>query len=469
MPLWGMDHLHFHDPWRALLLSHVSFRWRSIARNNQILWRDLYPLQTRFAVFCSELAPTVGLQVILDFHPPVAIYEGSDGYKRLPQARKDMDLWGYTEAFRFIYQNASRISTLLIFGSHKLMYIFLATPFPALTTHIFDFNLWPSDQVPLFGGCAPKLQNAMWTCWPLPLPSSAVPWSNLKSLHFPSLNDAEPTGAYLLHVLRLNPNLETLKVRVPGVKWIPDSLPLSKLRRAHFTVNNIKEWNSFYQALSRIPQIRDLTIDIRGLASMPALCSVLKEQGSVIPLFTGADNCSIESIEWTASVYPSLVHEGISMCCWNDERGTRVQLNIYPLRDLKHPEKPASEPCILFSNITTVTRLKFVDCPSFLFSIPQLTSITILDLQDTRYLKNLEMWIYAISVDTFPSLTAIILPKDLTEWRWEYDQRILERLVPNSPKPEIVVAGEDMPKDVRGKLEQFCNEYDVHWRFGGLK
>ncbi|KIJ38615.1 hypothetical protein M422DRAFT_33207, partial [Sphaerobolus stellatus SS14] len=314
----------------------------------------------------------------------------------------------------------------------------------------------------------------------LRLTPSSVPWNNLTSLHLPSLNDlylrtpdeTEPTGSRLMDILRFNPGLEILNARVSDFNWFPNSIPLLKLRRAYVIVRTIQEWNLFYKAIS-IPQIRDLTIDIRELTSMPAVCSMIGEQSSVIPLLNNADTCSMEYIQCLESYWTADLQKlGINISCWNQEHETRFQVNVYLLLQdpggIQDPEEPASEPCDLFSMMPAVTRFKFTECTSFYPSIRPPPFVGILDLQDTRYLGNLEMWIYGIPEDSFASLAAIILPKEIHGWRWQFVQRILERLVSNSDKPEIIVVGEDMAKNTHEELQGFCSEYGVLWRFEGL-
>ncbi|KIJ38643.1 hypothetical protein M422DRAFT_33218 [Sphaerobolus stellatus SS14] len=251
----------------------------------------------------------------------------------------------------------------------------------------------------------------------LRLTPSSIPWNNLTSLHLP----------------------------VSDFIWFPKSIPLLKLRWAYVIVRTIQEWNLFYKAIS-FPQIRELT-------SMPAVCSMRMEYIQCLESY------------WTAD----LQKLRINISCWNQEHGTRLQVNVYLLLQdpdgIQDPEEPASEACDLFGMMSAVTRFKFTECTSFYPSIRPSPFVGILELQDTRYLGNLEMWIYGIPEDSFASLTAIILPKEIHGWRWQFVQRILERLVPNSDKPEIIVVGEDMAKNTREELQGFCNEYGVLWRF----
>ncbi|KIJ26118.1 hypothetical protein M422DRAFT_272860 [Sphaerobolus stellatus SS14] len=117
---------HFHDSFAALKLSHVSSNWRSIARSDSTLCREIYPTpNTMLAGFCAELA-VVDLTVSLELISEGGQVRGTDSV--------------IEAACRFIRQNAKRISKLFVIGDHPLMETFLTTPFPELRKTILEFD-----------------------------------------------------------------------------------------------------------------------------------------------------------------------------------------------------------------------------------------------------------------------------------------------------------------------------------------
>ncbi|KIJ52037.1 hypothetical protein M422DRAFT_26334 [Sphaerobolus stellatus SS14] len=62
----GVDDHFFYDPLVALLLPHVSSRWRSVARSNQLLWKDMHPVHTDFASLSFKLAVTLDFPASFD-------------------------------------------------------------------------------------------------------------------------------------------------------------------------------------------------------------------------------------------------------------------------------------------------------------------------------------------------------------------------------------------------------------------
>ncbi|KIJ53870.1 hypothetical protein M422DRAFT_25597 [Sphaerobolus stellatus SS14] len=159
LSVWGLESRSFYQPRLALVLSHVSSRWHSIARSNPTLWKEVHPFNTRLSTLCAELVST-NLEVSLFLADPPQ--PDCPCCTKIKYTQKEVD---YKAAFVFIQQNAHRISKLFTFGSHALLDIFLTVPFPQLTTHILDLASIDDKlaNLQLFGGNAPKLLYGLLT------------------------------------------------------------------------------------------------------------------------------------------------------------------------------------------------------------------------------------------------------------------------------------------------------------------
>ncbi|KIJ38638.1 hypothetical protein M422DRAFT_258758 [Sphaerobolus stellatus SS14] len=257
---------HFNDPLQSLVLSHVSSRWRSIAKSNTSLWKVIHPINIGLAKFCSELVPT-DLEVVLPLGGSTVCRCCSKSNIAQPEIIE--------AACRFIHENAHRISILFMIGSHPFLDIFLTTPFPILKKHIFLLAEDPRaitvapvlEKVrtsALFGGLAPNLRSVVWNCTYIP-PFSGNPWRNLRSLQF-SLTlgiqyPAEPSWRQLMLILSINSNLEDLTVLIPPFEEHlgPNCLTLSSLRSATFVVPKTQRFDPFFQSIS-IPNMEDIAI-----------------------------------------------------------------------------------------------------------------------------------------------------------------------------------------------------------------
>ncbi|KIJ52042.1 hypothetical protein M422DRAFT_243624 [Sphaerobolus stellatus SS14] len=355
---------HFYDPWVALELSHVSSHWRSIAKVTPSLWKNTNPIHTEFAWFCSALA-SIELEVSL------ILYRG----ERLPDHLIE-------PACHFIHQNAHRISKLFVLGSHPLLEIFLTTPFPELTTSIFDFNrrlvlsrplLDSLSTIALFGGSAPKLQYVSWTCTRLPLLSNS-PWNNLTRLDVDLdgyvHNDEVLSWTALMSPLSRNPNLEILVMGIPrfDMAFSTVPIPLLSLHKVKLCVENIEDLKAFLQAIFA-PDILSICIAMTTRTSFSDLFSALGTQSSLLSFLDGIEGCEISPMV------------DVKMHGWNRDNQTTVEL-AFKLLD---PEGNTSD---LANILPAVKQLKFDWLPPQ-FKIPPLPDISITfhhySLKEKRY------------------------------------------------------------------------------------
>ncbi|KIJ26115.1 hypothetical protein M422DRAFT_38354 [Sphaerobolus stellatus SS14] len=435
---WGPDHRDFHDPLAALKLSHVSSRWRFIARSKQTLWKEIrLAPDTTFAEFCAGLAVvdlTVSLRVI-DYHGDASWTE------------RVLEI-----SCQFMYQNAHRISKLFVFGGHPLLEMFLTTPFPELKTSILEFNrnavIGRSlvDKIPtlaLFGSYAPKLQYFAWTCRRLPLMATSL-LKNLTALDLDLRKRDVLNWPDFMSLLSLNPNLETLVIAIPrseGHRYQNPILHLLSLQKAKLSVHNIQDLKAFLQGIV-IPGILNFGIDIEDDTSFSTIYSTLELQGCLLSLLQQSDSCRIRHL--------STIH----MFCWNaDSHATfdMVFLLLDP-QDASHFAKM----------LPAVKQLAFLDiAPQFL--IPPLSSVTLLSLRKTKYFPNIARW---IRTNTFPSVATILLPRLPATW-WSSLLQDLIYIIDASPKPELVVSfGHNMSENDWESLKEICSREGVRWRYG---
>ncbi|KIJ52034.1 hypothetical protein M422DRAFT_243618 [Sphaerobolus stellatus SS14] len=290
----------------------MSSHWRSIAKCNPSLWKEINinPTRIKFAWFCAELA-SVDLDVILD-----------------PDRDPRSFVWNLIPpACQFIHQNAHRISTLIVFNSHPSMEIFLTTPFPKLTTSIFSFNRYRvavpkpfMDNLPtlaLFGGDAPMLWRVAWICDKLPS-LSKTPWNNLTTLalHFSTQNLDNLDWSHYMSLFRRNPNLETLTLPIPRVieYFNPIPIPLLSLHKANFNANTIQNLKAFIQAIF-ISGIQHIGMFIERSASFYDVHSTLASQASLLSLLDEIVRCELRPT--------SYVH----LQCWNIDNQRTFKVN----------------------------------------------------------------------------------------------------------------------------------------------
>ncbi|KIJ34182.1 hypothetical protein M422DRAFT_263832 [Sphaerobolus stellatus SS14] len=322
LSLWGLKSRSFYQPRLALVLSHVSSRWHSIARSNPKLWKEVHPLNHQLSTLCAELVST-NLQV--------SLFLTDRSQPDCPCCTKNKytpNEANYKAAFAFIQQNAHRISKLFVFGSHALLDIFLTVPFPQLTTHILDLasNDDKLSNLRLFGGHAPKLQYAVWTSDRLPV-LSCLPWRNLTTLHFipgdARLTNREPNWTQWVSILSNNPHLEAISASISASGVLTNSIsdrsiPLMFLQTASFSVKTILELKMLLQAVF-IPQIRKVKIHIdrQEMTSMVDLVSALEMQESLLALMHQAEYCSVIAVD-----VPAIM----SLYCCNSNNGTKIHI-----------------------------------------------------------------------------------------------------------------------------------------------
>ncbi|KIJ52039.1 hypothetical protein M422DRAFT_243621 [Sphaerobolus stellatus SS14] len=423
----------------ALRLSHVSSRWNSIAKSSASFWKEIDAIKTEFAVFCSELA-SVDLEVSLHL---------SIGQESKPRHIIE-------SACHFILQNAYRISTLIVFGSHPLLEIFLSTPFPELTTSIFDFSrrLGVSrlllDNLPnlaLFGGHAPKLQDVAWTCVRIPS-LSRTPWSNLTTLELDLdwyfHDDDVFNWTEFLSLLSRNPNLETLNIGVPRSEshLIPVPIPLLSLQKAKISVYNMQDLKILFREIFA-PKIQSINIAIAQGTSFSNLFSTLGRQDSLLSLLKGIEGCEIKPM---SDVY---------MRCWNVHNQTTFEITF----SLMDPEEDASD---LANLLPAVKQLSLEWIPPQ-FKLPPLPSVTVLTLLKCNFGNA-----WRVDADTFPSLSTIILARPPGVW-WGRLLEALNHLIGSSRTVQNVISsGYHLMENEQRLLEQICKIHGVLWRYDGV-
>ncbi|KIJ52040.1 hypothetical protein M422DRAFT_243622 [Sphaerobolus stellatus SS14] len=438
---WGRSTRELYNPWVALDLSHVSSHWRSVAKANPLLWRDINPIHTEFASFCSELA-LVDLEVA--FH---LLKRGEYLSDPIIEA-----------ASFFIHENAPRISKLVVSGCHPFLGIFLMTPFPELTTSIFDLNSQMRVSIPfldnlptltLFGGYAPKLQYVKWTC--IRLPSLAnIPWSNLTTLdvnldrYFPNDMVLNQWSSFMA-LLSRNPNLETLSIAIPRSKsnFNSGSIHLLSLHEVSISVANIQDLKTFLQVIFA-PKILGIHIVITEATSFSDLFSALRSQASLLSLLDETEGCAITPLS------------DLDIYCWNKDNETIFEIQ-FTLLDI---EEDMSD----FAKMLPAVKQLDLKCIPPQFKLPPLPSVTVLSLSDCNSGK-----VWKADVNTFPLLsTVIILPRPPSGW-WEGFVEALDHLIGNSPKLEKLVSSSYcLSKVQQGILEELCGRYGVLWQYHGL-
>ncbi|KIJ51927.1 hypothetical protein M422DRAFT_243496, partial [Sphaerobolus stellatus SS14] len=373
----------FNDSSQSLVLSHVSSRWRSIAKSNTSLWKEIHPINIGLAKFCSELVPT-DLEVILPLGSSTVCRCCSKANTARPEIVE--------AACRFIHENAHRISILFMIGSHPFLNIFLTTPFPILKTHIFLLEEDPGaitiapvlEKVrtsALFGGLAPNLRSVVWNCTYIPS-LSGNPWRNLRFLRFSFTlgvqHPAEPSWRQLMLILSINSNLEDLTVVIPPFEEHlgPNSLTLSSLRRATFVVPETQRFNLFFQAIS-MPNMEDIAIiSFDSSTSTTRMFSALGAQSKLISTFTGATVCGIG--------YTMPEDTGRIVISYRNRRPR----SIMRWSLVSTPEE-ASDIVKMLPAVKTLSVLRYP--PKFIY-LPPWLSVTVLDLRRTEHYEDLLKW-----------------------------------------------------------------------------
>ncbi|KIJ38621.1 hypothetical protein M422DRAFT_258739 [Sphaerobolus stellatus SS14] len=413
---WPFVH-YFHAPLEVLALSHVSSRWRFIARSHSSMWKEIHPYNPRFTAMCSDLASTARLEVSTAATLCGCCSRGS--------LRKSEILDGVCD---FIRQNADRISKLFLYISvaamKPLMDIFLTTPFPELTVFLFPMAglLMPTGMasVPLFAGHAPKLQHAGWGYSRLP-PMSI--FKNLTSLFFatPHSLNVEPKWTQLMSILPLNPNLETMAMQIPRSSVASGStqinIPLLRLRKISLWAFVIQDLQAFFEAIEA-PQIEQISLVVQNKLVKRDVLAALHAQPGLLSLIVDADSCKICSGEL----------EEIDLSFWNSANGKKLHISF-----LGGPQRTLE----LIMLMRVPTYLQIMPSQYWSISIPQMLSVTVLCLgdgvQEGNY-TNLSKW---IDENSLPSLKTIILPKQYEPW-WDVLLPVLEGFIRLSPKPELV-------------------------------
>ncbi|KIJ38618.1 hypothetical protein M422DRAFT_258736 [Sphaerobolus stellatus SS14] len=445
----------FNNPLQSLVLSHVSSRWRSIAKSNTSLWKVIHPINIGLAKFCLQLVPT-DLGVVLPLGSSTVCRCCSKANTARPEIIE--------AACRFIHENAHRISSLFMIGSHPSLDIFLTTPFPILKKHIFLLAEDPGaitiapvlEKVhasALFGGLAPNLRSVTWICTRIPSLSGNA-WRNLRSLKFSLMlgiqHPAEPSWRQLMLILSINPNLEDLAVVIPPFeeRLGPNCLPLSSLRSATFIVPETQRFDPFFQSIS-IPNMEDISIfSFDSSTSTTRMFSALGAQTKLISTFSGATVCGIGYVmpEDTGII-------AISYCNRRPRCIMRWSL-------VSTPEE-ASDIVKMLPAVKTLLVLHYP--PRFIY-LPPWLSVTVLDLRKTEHYEDLLKWVHE---NTFPSLKTILIPKKFSNGL-ETLLVVLERLVSHSRKPEVVVSlGHGLTVSEHDTFASFCTKNEVPWRYGG--
>ncbi|KIJ38620.1 hypothetical protein M422DRAFT_258738 [Sphaerobolus stellatus SS14] len=417
----------FNDSLQSLVLSHVSSRWRSIAKSNTSLWKVIHPINIDLAKFCFELVPT-GISVVL----PLGNNTVCRCCSKANTARPEI----IEASCRFIHENAHRISTMFMIGSHPFLNIFLTTPFPILKTHVFLLAEDPGaitvapvlEKVRtsgLFGGLAPNLRSVTWICTRIPSLSGNA-WRNLRSLLFSTTlgiqHPAEPSWRQLMLILSINSNLEDLAVVIPPFEEHlgPNCLSLSSLRKAIFVVPETKRFDPFFQAIS-IPNMKDIVIvSFDSSTSTTRMFSALGAQTKLISTFSGATVCGIGHEEASDIV--------------------KMLPAVKALLVLRYP-------------------------PRFTY-LPPWLSVTVLDLRKAEHYEGLLKW---VNENTFPSFKTTLIPKKFSNGL-ETLLVVLERLVSHLRKPEVVVSlGHGLTASEHDTFASFCTKNEVPWRYAGSK
>ncbi|KIJ51929.1 hypothetical protein M422DRAFT_243498 [Sphaerobolus stellatus SS14] len=417
---------HLNDPSQALVLSHVSSRWRSIAISNTSLWKEIHPINIGLTKFCSELVST-DLEVVLPLGSSTVCRCCSKSNTARPEIIE--------VACRFIHENAHRISILFMIGSHPFLDIFLTTPFPILKTHIFLLAEDPGaitiapvlEKVhtsALFGGLAPNLRSVTWLCTRIPSLSGNA-WRNLRSLHF-SITlgiqySAEPSWRQLMLILSINSNLEDLTVVIPLFEEHlgPNCLTLSSLRRAIFVVPETQHFDPFFQAIS-IPNMEDIAIiSFDSSTSISRMFSALGAQTKLISTFSGATVCNI------GYVMPQ--DKGRIVISYRNRPRCTMRWFL-----VSSPEEASD----LVKMLPAVKTLSVSPYPPRFIYLPPWLSVTVLDLRETEQYEDILKW---VNENTFPSLKTILISKKISNGL-EILLVVLERLISHLRKPEVVVS-----------------------------
>ncbi|KIJ38650.1 hypothetical protein M422DRAFT_258768 [Sphaerobolus stellatus SS14] len=442
-----------NDSLQALVLSHVSSRWRSIAKSNTSLWKVIHPINIGLPKFCSQLVPT-DLSVVLPLGSNTVCRCCSKANTARPQI--------VDAACRFIHENAHRISILFIIGTHPFLNIFLTTPFPILNTLVFlaeDPRVITIAPVlekvrtsALFGGLAPNLRSVVWNC--IYIPSlSGNPWRNLRSLQF-SLTlgvhyPAEPSWRQLMLILSINSNLDDLTVVIPPFEEHlgPNSLTLSSLRTATFVVPKTQRFDPFFQSIS-IPNMEDIAIvSFDSSTTTTRMFSALGAQTKLISIFSGATVCGIGYAmpENTGKIVISYRNRPRCVMRWS----------------LASAPEEASDIVKMLPAIKTLSMWPYP--PRFIY-LPPWLSVTVLDLRITEHYEDLLKW---VNEDTFPSLKTILFAKKISNGL-ETLLVVLERLVSHLWKPEVVVSlDHGLTASEHDTFTSFCTKNEVPWRYAG--